>query len=89
MEYISKGFECCQQTTYRVVHPKVDVDLRELLPGHELARCAVDGLSCELDCPIMPALRAKIFALYVEESVGLRRLLNRRGHDLNSLDLLI
>ena len=55
----------------RVVHPELDVDLGELLPGDELARCAVDGLLRELEGPLDLALGTEEVALGVEEGVGL------------------
>lgn len=52
-------------STHRVIRAEVDVYLRELLPGDELAWCTVDGLSCELERPLEVALASEEVALGV------------------------
>lgn len=39
------------KSAYRVIHPHINVNLRQLRPGNELARSTVDGLLGQLQCP--------------------------------------
>ena len=78
-----------QRKQRRLVFAQIHVQLRELLPGDELARCTVDRLPRELECPLEFALGPEEVALRVKEGVRLRVLLHGVRHDLYRLDLLV
>jgi hypothetical protein len=82
----------CQQQknkTYRVILPKVDVQIRQLLPGNEFTWSAIDSLSGQLQSPFKFPFRPQKIALSVKQCVRLRCFMHSGCHDLYSFHLLI
>jgi hypothetical protein len=79
----------CSLATHRLVIPDIDIDVCEFLPRHELARCAVDRLTCKFERPLVLTLTPQEVALRVEQEIRLWSLLHRSCHYLYSLDFLV